>query len=74
MVSDVKTIPAPFPVVFPEMRMRRAHKMEKEIYLFLKHQHSGFFGQLVHEQELARFLRSVTSSILTDYFIAFWKK
>ena len=48
-VSDVKNIPAAFPVAFPETRMRRADKVENEICLFLKHQHSGFWGQLAHE-------------------------
>ena len=39
-------------MAFPETRMRRADKVENEICLFLKHQHSGFWGQLAHEQEL----------------------
>ena len=46
-VPDVKNSPA----LFPEMRMRRAYKVENEIYLFLRHQHSAFFGQLAQEQE-----------------------
>ena len=33
------------------MQMRRAYKVENEIYLFLKQQHSAFLGQLAKEQE-----------------------
>ena len=40
-------VPAPF----PEMRMRRAYKVENLIYLFLTHQHSAFWWQLAKEKE-----------------------